>query len=60
VLVTLYDPLRLAEEMALLDVHQPGAASCWSRPGLSAERVHMMDRDFGGAWADVDFVIETC
>jgi alkanesulfonate monooxygenase SsuD/methylene tetrahydromethanopterin reductase-like flavin-dependent oxidoreductase (luciferase family) len=59
VLVTLYDPLRLAEEMALLDVISRGRFVLCAGQGYRPSEYHMMDRDFTARGATMDFVIET-
>jgi alkanesulfonate monooxygenase SsuD/methylene tetrahydromethanopterin reductase-like flavin-dependent oxidoreductase (luciferase family) len=59
VLVTLYDPVRLAEEMALLDVLSCGRFVLVAGQGYRPSEYHMMDRDFAARGATTDFVIET-
>jgi alkanesulfonate monooxygenase SsuD/methylene tetrahydromethanopterin reductase-like flavin-dependent oxidoreductase (luciferase family) len=59
VLVTLYDPLRLAEEMALLDVISRGRFVLVAGQGYRPSEYHMMDRDFAVRGQTMDFVIET-
>jgi alkanesulfonate monooxygenase SsuD/methylene tetrahydromethanopterin reductase-like flavin-dependent oxidoreductase (luciferase family) len=59
VLVTLYDPLRLAEDMALLDVLSRGRFVLCAGQGYRPSEYHMMDRDFAARGATMDFVIET-
>jgi len=59
VLVTLYDPLRLAEDMALLDVISRGRFVLCAGQGYRPSEYHMMDRDFAARGATMDFVIET-
>lgn len=59
VLVTLYDPVRLAEEMALLDVISRGRFVLVAGQGYRPSEYHMMDRDFAARGATMDFVIET-
>ena len=59
VLVTLYDPVRLAEEMALLDVISRGRFVLVAGQGYRPSEYHMMDRDFAARGQTMDFVIET-
>jgi alkanesulfonate monooxygenase SsuD/methylene tetrahydromethanopterin reductase-like flavin-dependent oxidoreductase (luciferase family) len=59
VLVTLYDPVRLAEEMALLDVISRGRFVLVAGQGYRPSEYHMMDRDFATRGQTMDFVIET-
>jgi len=59
VLVTLYDPLRLAEDTALLDVISRGRFVLCAGQGYRPSEYHMMDRDFAARGATTDFVIET-
>jgi len=59
VLVTLYDPVRLAEDMALLDVISRGRFVLCAGQGYRPSEYHMMDRDFAARGATMDFVIET-
>jgi alkanesulfonate monooxygenase SsuD/methylene tetrahydromethanopterin reductase-like flavin-dependent oxidoreductase (luciferase family) len=59
VLVTLYDPVRLAEEMALLDVISRGRFVLCAGQGYRPSEYHMLDRDFAARGQTMDFVIET-
>jgi alkanesulfonate monooxygenase SsuD/methylene tetrahydromethanopterin reductase-like flavin-dependent oxidoreductase (luciferase family) len=59
VLVTLYDPLRLAEDVAFLDVISRGRFTLVAGQGYRPSEYHMMDRDFAARGASMDFVIET-
>ena len=59
VLVTLYDPLRLAEEMAFLDIISRGRFVLVAGQGYRPSEYHMMDRDFAARGQTMDFVIET-
>jgi alkanesulfonate monooxygenase SsuD/methylene tetrahydromethanopterin reductase-like flavin-dependent oxidoreductase (luciferase family) len=59
VLVTLYDPVRLAEEVALLDVISRGRFVLVAGQGYRQVEYDMMDRDFAARGATMDFVIET-
>jgi alkanesulfonate monooxygenase SsuD/methylene tetrahydromethanopterin reductase-like flavin-dependent oxidoreductase (luciferase family) len=59
ILVTLYDPLRLAQDIATLDLASRGRFILTAGQGYRPSEYHMMDRDFAtrGAWTD--FVLET-
>ena len=59
VLVTLYDPVRLAEEIALLDVISRGRFILVAGQGYRPSEYHMLDRDFAARGQTMDFVIET-
>ena len=59
VLVTLYDPLRLAEEMAVLDLISRGRFVLCAGQGYRPSEYAMMDRDFAARGQTMDFVIET-
>jgi alkanesulfonate monooxygenase SsuD/methylene tetrahydromethanopterin reductase-like flavin-dependent oxidoreductase (luciferase family) len=59
ILVTLYDPVRLAEEVAMLDVLSRGRFVLVAGQGYRHSEYHMMDRDFAARGATMDFVIET-
>ncbi len=59
VLVTLYDPLRLAEDMAILDLASRGRFTLCAGQGYRPSEYHMMDRDFAARGRTMDFVIET-
>ncbi|MDB5395067.1 MAG: hypothetical protein JWM91_2573 [Rhodospirillales bacterium] len=59
VLVTLYDPLRLAEDVATIDMISRGRFVLVAGQGYRPSEYHMMDRDFAARGATMDFVIET-
>jgi len=59
VLVTLYDPLRLAEEMAILDLISRGRFVLVAGQGYRPSEYAMMDRDFAERGQTMDFVVET-
>lgn len=59
VLVTLYDPLRLAEEMAILDLISRGRFVLVAGQGYRPSEYAMMDRDFAVRGQTMDFVLET-
>jgi len=59
VLITLYDPLRLAEEMAVLDLISRGRFVLVAGQGYRPTEYAMMDRDFAARGQTMDFVIET-
>jgi alkanesulfonate monooxygenase SsuD/methylene tetrahydromethanopterin reductase-like flavin-dependent oxidoreductase (luciferase family) len=59
VLVTLYDPLRLAEELAVLDLISRGRFVLVAGQGYRPSEYAMMDRDFAARGQTMDFVIET-
>src|ERR1700744_3047505 len=59
VLVTLYDPLRLAEDLAILDLISRGRFVLCAGQGYRPTEYHMMDRNFAARGQTMDFVIET-
>ncbi len=59
VLITLYDPLRLAEELAVLDLISRGRFVLVAGQGYRPSEYAMMDRDFAARGASMDFIIET-
>ena len=59
VLVTLYDPLRLAQDIAILDLISRGRFVLVAGQGYRPSEYHMMDRDFEARGGTMDFVIET-
>lgn len=59
VLGTLYDPIRLAEDVAILDLVSGGRFSMVLGQGYRASEYHVMDRDFDTRGADTDFLIDT-
>jgi alkanesulfonate monooxygenase SsuD/methylene tetrahydromethanopterin reductase-like flavin-dependent oxidoreductase (luciferase family) len=58
-LVTLYDPVRLAEEIALLDVASRGRFVFVMGQGYRPSEYHAMDRDWASRGQSTEFVIET-
>lgn len=58
-LVTLYDPVRLAEEIALLDVASRGRFVFVMGQGYRPSEYHAMDRDWAARGKSTEFVIET-
>lgn len=59
VLGTLYDPIRLAEDVAILDLVSKGRFSMVLGQGYRASEYHVMDRDFDTRGSDTDFLIDT-
>jgi len=59
VLGTLYDPIRLAEDVAILDLVSQGRFSMVLGQGYRASEYHAMDRDFTTRGPDTDFLIDT-
>ena len=58
-LVPLYDPLRLAEEIAILDLASNGRALVVTGQGYRPIEYHAMDKNWDSRGADTDFIIET-
>ena len=58
-LAPLYDPIRLAEDIAILDVASRGRFSFVLGQGYRPEEYHALDRDWAGRGARTDFIIET-
>ena len=58
-LATLYDPLRLAEDIAMLDLVSRGRFVFVLGQGYRPSEYHMLDRDWAGRGANTDFLIET-
>jgi alkanesulfonate monooxygenase SsuD/methylene tetrahydromethanopterin reductase-like flavin-dependent oxidoreductase (luciferase family) len=58
-LVTLYDPLRLAEDIALLDLASRGRFLFVVGQGYRPAEYHMFDRDWDGRGAQTEFILET-
>jgi alkanesulfonate monooxygenase SsuD/methylene tetrahydromethanopterin reductase-like flavin-dependent oxidoreductase (luciferase family) len=58
-LVTLYDPLRLAEDIAILDLASRGRFVFIAGQGYRPSEYHMMDRDWDSRGKQMEFVIET-
>jgi alkanesulfonate monooxygenase SsuD/methylene tetrahydromethanopterin reductase-like flavin-dependent oxidoreductase (luciferase family) len=59
ILATLYDPIRLAEDIAVIDLASRGRFSFVLGQGYRESEYHMMDRDFAGRGDATDFLIET-
>nr|WP_218821354.1 LLM class flavin-dependent oxidoreductase [Sphingomonas laterariae] len=59
VLGPLYDPIRLAEDLAMLDLVSRGRFLMVLGQGYRPSEYHAMDRDFDTRGADTDFLIET-
>jgi len=59
VLATLYDPIRFAEDVAMLDVLSKGRFYFVLGQGYREAEYHMMDRDFAGRGAATDHLIDT-
>ena len=59
ILATLYDPLRLAQDVAALDLASGGRFLLVAGQGYRPSEYHMMDRDFASRGARMDFVLET-
>jgi alkanesulfonate monooxygenase SsuD/methylene tetrahydromethanopterin reductase-like flavin-dependent oxidoreductase (luciferase family) len=55
----LYDPIRLAEDIAMLDIASRGRFSFVLGQGYRPEEYHALDRDWPGRGAQTDFIIET-
>ncbi len=58
-LITLYDPIRLAEELAILDLVGRGRLLCVLGQGYRPLEFHAMDKDWEGRGDNTDFIIET-
>lgn len=59
ILITLYDPLRLAQDIAVLDLTSQGRFVLVAGQGYRPSEYHMMDRDFDRRGANTDFILET-
>ncbi len=59
ILAPLYDPVRLAEEVALLDVASRGRFAFILGQGYREIEYHLMDRDFSKRGESMEFLIET-
>jgi alkanesulfonate monooxygenase SsuD/methylene tetrahydromethanopterin reductase-like flavin-dependent oxidoreductase (luciferase family) len=55
----LYDPIRLAEDIAILDLASRGRFSFVLGQGYRPEEYHALDREWAGRGARTDFIIET-
>lgn len=58
-LITLYDPIRLAEELALLDVLSRGRVFYIFGQGYRPIEFHALDKNWERRGADSDFMLET-
>jgi len=58
-LVTLYDPIRLAEDIAILDVASRGRFVFVMGQGYRPSEYHALDRDWQRRGAAIEHVIET-
>jgi alkanesulfonate monooxygenase SsuD/methylene tetrahydromethanopterin reductase-like flavin-dependent oxidoreductase (luciferase family) len=58
-LAPLYDPIRLAEDIAILDLASRGRFSFVLGQGYRPEEYHALDRDWAGRGAQTELVIET-
>ncbi len=58
-LVTLYDPIRLAEDIAVLDLASGGRFSFVAGLGYRPEEYHALDKDWSKRGALMDEMIET-
>jgi len=59
ILVTLYDPIRLAQDVATLDLASRGRFVLIAGQGYRPGEYHMMDRDFAARGQSTDFILET-
>ena len=58
-LITLYDPVRLAEELAMLDLVSRGRVFCVLGQGYRPIEFHALDKDWEQRGAHTDFILET-
>jgi alkanesulfonate monooxygenase SsuD/methylene tetrahydromethanopterin reductase-like flavin-dependent oxidoreductase (luciferase family) len=58
-LVTLYDPVRLAEDLAVIDLISNGRLSFVAGSGYRPEEYHAMDKDWSARGRLMDEVIDT-
>ena len=58
-LVTLYDPIRLAENLAVLDLVSRGRVLCVLGQGYRPLEFHALDKDWQRRGENTDFIIET-
>jgi alkanesulfonate monooxygenase SsuD/methylene tetrahydromethanopterin reductase-like flavin-dependent oxidoreductase (luciferase family) len=59
ILITLYDPIRLAQDVATLDLASRGRFVLVAGQGYRPSEYHMMDRDFAARGQSTDFILET-
>lgn len=58
-LITLYDPIRLAEDIAILDLASNGRVSVVAGQGYRPIEYHALDRDWARRGENTDFVLAT-
>ena len=58
-LIPLYDPLRLAEEIAILDLASNGRVLVVAGQGYRPIEYHAMDKDWDSRGADTDLILDT-
>ena len=58
-LVTLYDPIRLAEDIAILDLASNGRVSIVAGQGYRPIEYHALDRDWARRGENTDFILQT-
>jgi len=58
-LVTLYDPIRLAEDIAILDLASNGRVSVVAGQGYRPIEYHALDRDWARRGENTDFILQT-
>jgi len=58
-LITLYDPIRLAEDIAILDLASNGRVSVVAGQGYRPIEYHALDRDWASRGTSSDFILQT-
>jgi len=58
-LITLYDPVRLAEEIAILDLASDGRLAVVAGQGYRPLEYHALDREWERRGMNTDFILET-
>ena len=58
-LITLYDPIRLAEDIAILDLASNGRVSIVAGQGYRPIEYHALDRDWASRGMSSDFILQT-
>ena len=58
-LITLYDPIRLAEDIAILDLTSNGRVSIVAGQGYRPIEFHALDRDWAERGNTTDFILQT-
>jgi alkanesulfonate monooxygenase SsuD/methylene tetrahydromethanopterin reductase-like flavin-dependent oxidoreductase (luciferase family) len=58
-LITLYDPIRLAEDLAVLDLLSRGRVFCVLGQGYRPIEFHALDKDWERRGERTDFILET-